>query len=98
MAKMERGRSEIAIADMKDCKIFVTQWKDNAVVTVASTMFGKEPESKAKRWSQAMNKSCFVDIPLAIQTYNKKMGGTDRMDQNINAYRIGIREKKWWWS
>ena len=26
------------------------------------------------------------------------MGGTDRMDQNIAAYRIGIRSKKWWWS
>ena len=87
---MERGRSEVAIADMKDCKIFVTRWKDNAVVTVASTMFEKEPEGKAKRWSKAMNKSCLVDILLAIQTYNKKMGGTDRMDQNINAYRIGI--------
>ena len=19
------------------------------------------------------------------------------MDQNVNAYRIGVREKKWWW-
>lgn len=26
------------------------------------------------------------------------MGGTDRMDQNVNAYRISIRGKKWWWS
>ena len=95
MAKMERRRSEVVTADMKNCKIFVTRWKDNAVVTVASTMFGKEPEGKAKRWSKAMSKSCLVDIPLAIQTYNKKMGRTDRMDQNINAYRIGIRGKKW---
>ena len=72
LAKMERRRSEVVIADMKNCKIFVTRWKDNAVVTVASTMFGKEPEGKAKRWSKAMNKSCLVDIPLAIQTYTKK--------------------------
>ena len=26
------------------------------------------------------------------------MGGTDRMDHNINAYRISISCKKWWWS
>jgi len=25
------------------------------------------------------------------------MGGTDRMDENIAMYRIGIRGKKWWW-
>ena len=25
------------------------------------------------------------------------MGGTDRMDQNVNAYRIAVRGKKWWW-
>ena len=24
------------------------------------------------------------------------MGGTDRMDQNIHAYRVSIRGKKWW--
>lgn len=26
------------------------------------------------------------------------MGGTDRMDENLSLYRIGIRGKKWWWS
>lgn len=25
------------------------------------------------------------------------MGGTDRMDQNINVYKISIRSKKWWY-
>ena len=25
------------------------------------------------------------------------MGGTDRMDQTINAYRVSISGKKWWW-
>ena len=25
------------------------------------------------------------------------MGGVDRMDQNISAYMINIRNKKWWW-
>jgi len=30
--------------------------------------------------------------------YNKYMGGTDQMDENIARHRIGIRGKKWWWS
>ena len=25
------------------------------------------------------------------------MGGVDRMDQNIDNYRMGVRLKKWWW-
>src|SRR6476469_9304650 len=25
------------------------------------------------------------------------MGGVDRMDQNIGAYRISVLTKKWWW-
>ena len=25
------------------------------------------------------------------------MGGVDRMDQNIGAHMINIRNKKWWW-
>ena len=30
--------------------------------------------------------------------YNKFMGRIDLMDHNCNAYRIGIRGKKGWWS
>jgi DNA excision repair protein ERCC-6 len=25
------------------------------------------------------------------------MGGVDRMDENIENYRVSIRSKKWWW-
>ena len=25
------------------------------------------------------------------------MGGVDRADQNVSAYRISMRTKKWWW-
>lgn len=33
-----------------------------------------------------------------IGVYNKNMGGKDRMDQDINQYRVVIRAKKWYWS
>ena len=79
-------------------EVNVTRWKDNAVVTVASTIYDQHPMGKVKRWSKKDNKQVMVPIPQAVQAYNSNMGGTDRMDQNINAYRIGIRGKKWWWS
>ena len=25
------------------------------------------------------------------------MGGVDRMDENIDNYRVAIRSKMWWW-
>ena len=36
-----------------------------------------------------------IDQPNAISFCNKTMGGVDRMDQNIGAYMINIRHKKW---
>lgn len=39
-----------------------------------------------------------VPRPAIFTEYNRNMGGTDLMHQNINTYRIGIRGKKWWWS
>ena len=71
--------------------------KDNAVVTVGFTIYGKDLQKKVKRWSRKHYKHILVPIPHAVAYYNKHIGGTDQMDQNINAYRIGIKGKKWWW-
>ena len=75
----------------------VTRWKDNAVVTAASTLLRENPVGEVKRWSKADKKHIQVKIPHVIKIYNQHMGGTDRMDQNVNAYRIAVRGKKWWW-
>lgn len=32
------------------------------------------------------------------QGYNRGMGGTDLMDQNISRHRIAVKGKKWWWA
>ena len=42
------------------------------------------------------SKKVNVSFPMSIQHYNKHMGGTDLTNQNMNAYRVGIRGKKWW--
>ncbi len=96
--KKERGYIQSATATMNNNKLIVTRWNDNAVVTVASTSYGQHPVGSASRWSRSDRKTITLPIPNSIEQYNKNMGGTDRMDQNINAYRIGIRGKKWWWS
>lgn len=68
------------------------------MVTVASTAFSENPKGKVKRCFKAERKKIEVSIPNAIKQYNQYMGGTDRMDQNVNTYIISIRGKKWWWS
>ncbi|GFS06068.1 PiggyBac transposable element-derived protein 3, partial [Elysia marginata] len=48
------------------------------------------------RWSAADKTMINIDQPHLINVYNSTMGGVDRADQNIGAYRIQIRMKKWW--
>ncbi|XP_068506345.1 piggyBac transposable element-derived protein 3-like [Syngnathus scovelli] len=78
-------------------KIAVTRWKDNAVVTIASTLAAEHPLQKASRWSAKEKKKVAVDQPFVVQLYNRSMGGTERADQSIGLYRINMCRKKWWW-
>ncbi|KAG5864505.1 hypothetical protein JTB14_030336 [Gonioctena quinquepunctata] len=70
---------------------------DNSVVSAASTAYGVEPVTYCNRYSQQQKKKIRVVRPALFGQYNKYMGGTDRMDQNISYYRVSIRGKKWWW-
>ena len=72
----------------------VRRWTDNSVVTVVSNVHGVFPLQKARRWSGVQKRHVEIDQPNAIKLYNLSMGGTDRMDQNIAKYRIGIGSKK----
>jgi len=95
--KKERGFCASVTAKMESSNIIITRWKDNSVVTVASTVDSEQPLGSVKRWSKKDMKHVQIPIPKSIQNYNKCMGGTDQMDQNVNNYCIGIRGKKWWW-
>jgi DNA excision repair protein ERCC-6 len=94
MEKKTRGYSEVVT---NDNGIMITRWKDNSVVTLGSTCLASDPEGTVKRYSKNEQKYISVSIPHSIQIYNQNMGGTDRMNQNINKYRVSIRGKKWWW-
>lgn len=71
--------------------ILLVRWTDNNVITMASNVHGMQQVSKARRYSRIQRKSIDVDCPNVVEKYNKHMGGTDQMDQNVNAYRIGVR-------
>ena len=61
-------------------------------------MFGANPQKQSKRWSKSLKRIINIPTPNAVCQYKSGMDGTDRMDQNINAFRVSIRGKKWWWS
>ena len=59
---------------LDDTKIKVTIWKDNAVVTIASTLLGESPVGNANRRSKKDCKRIQVTIPHVIDIYNQNMG------------------------
>jgi hypothetical protein len=63
-----------------------------------STIDSIEPMRQALRWSAQEKKKVPISQPNMIARYNEYMGGVDRMDQNINNYRVSIKSKKWWYS
>ena len=95
MKKEARGSSDV-VNDNKS-NVTLVRWKDNKVATVASTLSGKEPMKRACRYIKDKGGRVEIDQPNSISVYNKTIGGVDRMDQNIGAYIINIRSKKWWW-
>ena len=95
MQKLEIGASDV-VTD-KNSNLTLVRWKDNKVVTVASTFVGKMSLRTAHRYVKAQNGRAKIDQPQSIFLYNKGMGGVDHLDQNISSYMIGHHSKKWWW-
>ena len=95
MKKEVRGNSDV-VNDNKS-NVTLVRWKDNKLVTVASTLYGKEPMKRVRRYIKDKSDRVEIDQPNSISVYDKTMAGVDRMDQSIGAYMINIRSKKWWW-
>ena len=96
MKKEPRGTYDNRL-DQKSGMLAV-RWNDNNVVSMLSNCFGIQPLNQVKRWSASEKKHVQINQPYLISQYNRYMGGTDRMDQNIAKLRINIRIKKWWWA
>ena len=93
--KQARGISDVV--NDKKSNVTIIRWKDNKVVTITSTLYGKEPIKRARCYIKDQGGRVEIDQPNAISFSNKTMGGVDRMDQKIDAYMIIIHKKKWWW-
>ena len=79
-------------------RLTVVGWNDNRCVYVVSNCLSVSPASTVSRFCRKQKKRISVDQPELIKVYNKNMGGVDRCDQNISAYRISMKSKKWWWA
>ena len=95
--KEPRGSFAVAEAESEDgYTVNIVRWKDNNVVTTASTLFGSHPVAPVGRYSREAKTRVPIIRPHAIKQYNESMGGTDRQDQHVNNYRTTCRGKKWW--
>ena len=72
-------------------------WKDNKVVNAISTFNGKQPIQQVKRYCYCEKWRVNNEQPNIKNQYNMSMGGVDHVDQNISAYMISLRAKRWWW-
>lgn len=73
----------------------VVQWKDNKTVSVASN-FETTEVTNTLRWDRTTRSRKSVPQPKLIANYNKYMGGVDKMDALVAAYRSRFRKKKWY--
>ena len=78
MNKQARGISDVV--NDKKSNVTLVRWKDNKMVTVASTLYRKEPMKRARRYIKDQGGRDGTDQPNAISFYNKAMGGIDRME------------------
>ena len=92
----KKARVSSDVVNYSKSNVTLVRWKGNKVVTVASTLYPKEPMKRARFYIKDKGGRVEIDQPNSISVYNKTMGEVDRMDQNIGAYMINIRSKKWW--
>ena len=68
------------------------------MVNVCLNAVGNEPISMVTHYCAKEKKQFQAKQPHMVKAYNEHMGGVDRMDQNIQQYRTGIRGEKWYTS
>lgn len=91
------ARGEFDTCFDKNNSAFFVRWKDNSTVTVVSNHIGCAPLGTCKRFDRKEHKFKDVPQPDMIKHYNETMGGTDAHDNAVNAYRITVGSKKWYW-
>lgn len=93
MRKDERGSTDIKVTEAGD--VALVRWKDNNLVTVASTQVSTGETKAVSRWSSSKKERIEVQCPQAIVEYNRDMGGVDKLDFIMSLYHIRAKTKKW---
>ncbi|KAL3170768.1 hypothetical protein MRX96_043992 [Rhipicephalus microplus] len=92
MRKDERGSTNIKVTEAGD--VALVRWKDNNLVTVASTQVSTGETKAVSRWSSSKKERIEVERPQAILEYNRHMGGVDKLDFIMPLYHIRAKTKK----
>ena len=93
--EMEQSKREYLdyATDVKS-GLTVVHWHDNNIIMQHSfKQGGVAPSQIVKRWSRAEANRVEITQPFMVDHYNQTMGGVDRMDHNVDKYRISIRSK-----
>lgn len=91
--KKRRGDYDYRVSDDG---IMLLRWNDNNVVTMA-TNYEELSTQDVSCWSREKKGLISLSQPSVVMSYNKNMGGVDKMDQLVAGYRSRMRLKKWWW-
>lgn len=92
LAKEKRGTHQFSSSD----NVVVFLWKDNKVVSAASNFENCEMKTTSRYCRESRSK-IMVPQPKIFDSYNKGMGGVDKMDGLVAVYRSRMRQRKWWW-
>ena len=71
MKKQARGISDVA--NDKKSNVTLVCWKDNKVVTVASTLYGKEPMKRARRYIKDQGGRVEIDQLVELTEWAKTL-------------------------
>ncbi|CAG5045378.1 unnamed protein product [Parnassius apollo] len=93
--KKDRGYSEEYIADVNGVDVSTVVWKDNKLVTLASTFAGLNPISEVRRYDKKNSRYINIPRPNVVSEYNRHMGGVDLVDSIMGIYKIKLRSKRW---
>ncbi|KAJ8879173.1 hypothetical protein PR048_019779 [Dryococelus australis] len=92
MAKNGRGCTDEVVS--ADQKVVLVKWYDNKSVVICSNFLGVVKKDEVERWDKEDKTYNNAELPEMIKSYNKNMGGVDKLDQLVSCYRIMIKSRK----
>lgn len=90
------GRGSYDYRTHTHSKSIAVRWYDNTAVTLVSSYIGIEPVHSVKRYDRKEKKHVQVEQPHVIQTYNKYMGGIDKLDMMCSFYKANLKCHRWY--